>query len=146
MLEFKSKATNIMINIILVATLIIVVFTLKGDYNNLFYLVLVFVFGYLLSLLFSKKRVIKIVIYKEAKSIDIYYRKYTFIKKKENYPVKMLDVEFSNKMNIRGVKKEQLEIKRSNLEESIVIIVADFDGWSSETLKKICNTINKLKE
>ncbi|QXP72521.1 hypothetical protein H0I31_02135 [Tenacibaculum sp. AHE15PA] len=145
MIEFKNKATNIITNIVLVAAFIIALFSLKGEYDNLFYLVLIFVLGYVFNLIFSKKRVVRIVVFEDLKSIDIYFRKYTFKKSKESYLIKDLDIEHTNKRNIRGVNKEQLEIKKIGSDISILLMIADFDGWSEKKLKEIHDTIVRLK-
>lgn len=142
MIEYKPKATNILLNIILVVLFVVIVMFFSRNTNNLGLLVVGIVGFYLISVLFSKKRILVIKIYREEKKVQLLYRKFLIIKKKETYPFGDIRCSFQIEIGPRGVKRKEFRLYHVD-GILIVKIIPNFMGWSNGDIKEIYGLLKK---
>lgn len=142
MIEYKPKTTNILLNIILVVLFVVIVMLFSRNTNNLGILVIGIVGFYLISVLFSKKRILVIKIYREEKKVQLFYRKFLIIKKKETYPFEDIRCSFQIEIGPRGVKRKEFRLYHVD-GILIVKIIPNFMGWSNSDVKEIYGLLKK---
>lgn len=137
---YKARTTNIMKYLILVVVFVLVVLIFSGYIDNIILTVSIVIGFYILSIIFTKKRVVVIKIDNQEREIVVGYRQYTFKKISETYLIDNVKSTYQNEIGPRGVKRKEFRLYRRG-NDLIFRIIPNYHGWSEDDIEKIHHLI-----
>lgn len=142
MTSYKPKATDIVLNMILVALFVFSVVVIVSDYTTMFFTLGITIGFYLVLILFSKKRIWKIILFKEKEDILLISSKFLFLKKKEKYKFSQVAPSYKIEVGPRGVKRKEFRLYDVTDNKLILKIIPSFMGWQEKDIEEIYNSLH----
>ncbi|MBG6153947.1 hypothetical protein IWQ47_005284 [Aquimarina sp. EL_43] len=121
---------------------ILIILFLSNNTVKIGLMIFVVMSFYVISLFFSKKRIISIKIHEKEKRVMLLYTKFLMIRKEEIYLFNNIRCTYKNEVGPRGIKQKQFRIYDM---DNILItkITPNYMGWSDNDIEEI---YDKLKQ